>query len=169
MAVSTFAPDPSAPGGTLTLTLNGKVMAVWDAMDHLGRVVPNGFYHLVITQALADGTQVVLNRAVYVNPHAQKAQIQLSAYPNLVSSGAPVQVSASVEGNPAEGADLIKIYAMNGELLKTLDLVNGQAVWDLTNKEGKQVASGLYFIVFDVLDPATRAEAHKAVKVVVLR
>ena len=167
--ISPFAPDPSAPGGTLTLTLNGKVMAAWNAEDHSGKVVPNGFYHLIITQELTDGTQMALNRSIYVNPYAKTAQIQLSAYPNLVSSGGPVNISASLEGSPAEGADLIKVFAMNGELLKTLDLTNGQAVWDLTNREGKTVASGLYFIGFDILDPATGTDAHKIVKVVVLR
>lgn len=153
----------------MTLTLNGKVMAVWNAMDNTGKLVPNGFYHLVITQSLTDGTQIVLNRGAYVNPYSKTAQVQLSAYPNLVFSGAPVQVSATVEGSPAEGSGLVKIFAMNGELLKTLDLVNGQAVWDLTNREGREVASGLYFIGLDVADPATGAEAHKIVKVVVLR
>ena len=169
LTVSAFAPNTSTPGGALTLFLNSQVMAVWNATDDGGKVVPNSFYHMVITQALTDGTSIALNRGVYVDPYTQTAQVQLSAYPNLIYSGGSVQVSASVEGSPAEGAGLFKVYAMNGEFLKTLDAVNGQAVWDLTNKEGRQVASGVYFIGFEVMDPVTEAKAHKTVKVVVLR
>jgi flagellar hook assembly protein FlgD len=169
LTVSNFTATASAPGGSLTLTLNGKVMVVWNATDSKGKVVPNGFYHLVITQALTDGTQIALNRGVYVNPYSQKAQIQLVAYPNLVTSNATVQITAMLEGSPADGTGLVRVYALNGERVKTLDVVNGQAAWDLTNEEGQQVGSGLYFIGFDVMDPKTGADAHKIVKVVVLR
>jgi hypothetical protein len=169
LTVSNFTAGTSGPGGSLTLFLNGQVLAEWNATDSRGKVVPNGFYHLVITQALTDGTQIALNRAVYVSPYSQKAQLQLVAYPNLVTSNGAVQITASLEGSPANGAGLVRVFALNGERVKTLDLVNGQAAWDLTNEEGKEVGSGLYFIGFDVMDPKTGADAHKIVKVVVLR
>jgi len=145
------------------------MVAVWNATDHDGQVVPNGFYHLVFTQAMTDGSFTVLNRGVYVNPYSQRALVQLTAYPNLLYSAGTVQVTASVEGSPADGKGLVKIHAMNGELVKALDLSNGQGAWDLTNRKGETVASGLYFISLDVMDPTTGAEAHKTVKVVVLR
>lgn len=144
-------------------------MVVWDATDDDGRVVPNGFYHAVLTQALTGGGFIVLNRAIYASPYSHTAQVQLVAYPNLLYSGGTIQVTASVEGVPANGRGLVKVYAMNGERVKDLDLSNGQGVWDLTNGKGETVASGLYFISLDVMDPVTGAEANKTVKVVVLR
>jgi hypothetical protein len=169
LAVLAFVSGTSGPGGSLTLTLNGQVLAVWDATDSRGQVVPNGFYHLILTQTFTDGTQIVLNRGVYVDPYSQATEAQMLVGPNVVHPGATVEVSGQVEGNPVEGAGVFKVYALDGELLKTLDAVNGQASWDLTTREGKQVASGLYLIVMNVMDPKTNSPATKTAKVAVLR
>ena len=38
----------------------------------------------------------------------------------------------------------IKIYTIAGELVRTIEGVNGQATWDINNESGKRVASGVY-------------------------
>jgi hypothetical protein len=169
LTVSTFVPNPSGPGGTLTLFLDGQVMAVWDATDNGGKVMPNGFYHLVLTPTFTDGTQVALNRGVYVDPYSQTARVQMLVEPNFIHSEGTVQISAVVEGNPVQGAGVFRIYALNGELLRSLGAVNGQAAWDLTNREGQPVASGIYLIALNVMDPKTGSPANKTAKVLVLR
>lgn len=58
--------------------------------------MPNGFYHLIITQAFTDGTQVVLNRGVYVGPYSQATRVQMVVEPNLIHSEGTVQISAVV-------------------------------------------------------------------------
>ncbi len=169
LTVSSFVPSASGPGGALTIYLNGQVLAVWNATGDNGQVVANGFYYLTLTQTLTDGTQVVLNQAVFVDPYAQTTRVAMTVAPNLVYSGGLVQIAAQVEGSPVQGAGAFKIYTVNGERLRALDAVNGQAAWDLANGEGEQVASGLYLIVLDVMDPVTGQPAHKIAKVVILR
>jgi hypothetical protein len=169
VTVSKFTPLTSSPGGTLTIYLNGQVVAVWDAKDMDGRVVPNGFYHMTLTQAFTDRSQEVLNFAVYVDPRSQVSSVNLVAQPNITHTDGNILFSGMVGGKPVSGANVFKVFTLNGELVKTLDAVNGQAVWNLTNLKGEKVASGLYLISLNVMDPLTWTPAHKTVKVVVLR
>lgn len=53
--------------------------------------------------------------------------------------------------------------------MRSLGAVNGQATWDLTNREGQPVASGIYLIALNVMDPKTGSPANKIAKVLVLR
>lgn len=169
LTVSSFVPNPTAPGGTLSLGLNGQIIATWNATDHDGQVVPNGLYQLVITQAFTNGTTTTLERSVYVSTYNRTSQVQMTARPNIVLNGAPVSLTASVGNQPVQGAGVFKVYATDGELLKTLDAANGQGVWDLTTLRGGKVVSGLYLIALDALDPQTGIPVRKAVKVLVLR
>ena len=169
LGVSNFIPDPSGPGGTLALTLNGQPLASWNATDHNGRVVPNGFYQLVVTQAFTDGTSSVLERSVYVSPYTHISPVQMAVQPNFVANGGPVRLSAVVGGNPVQGSHVFKVYAVDGELMRALDAVNGQATWDLTSLSGEKVGSGLYLVALDMKDPQTGIPLQKAVKLVILR
>jgi hypothetical protein len=39
----------------------------------------------------------------------------------------------------------VKIYNLKGQMIKTLNILNGSKVlWDLTDRNGKGVGSGLY-------------------------
>lgn len=96
-------------------------------------------------------------------------QVQLSAQPNIAYFGGTIRLLATVEGNPVNGSHILKLYDTSKELVKTLDMSGGQAVWDLTNSVGQDVASGLYLIVLDTVDPQTGSPAQKVIKVVVLR
>ena len=169
LTISNFAPNPSHPGGTLSLGLNGQTIATWNATDHDGHVVPNGFYQLVVTQAFTDGTTSTLERSVYVNPYTHTSPVQMTAQPNIVTNGASVRLVASIAGNPVQGTGVFKVYATDGELIKALDAANGQVVWDLTAFSGQKVVSGLYLVALDMKDPQTGMPLRKAVKVLVLR
>jgi flagellar hook assembly protein FlgD len=169
LSISSLSLNTTGPGGTLTFSLNGQVVASWDTTDTRGNIVPNGFYHFIITQSFSDGTQTVMERSLYIAPHSQTAQIQLSALPNIAHSNDTIHLTGVLEGSPVNGPGVIKIYDITQQLLKTLDMSNGQVDWDVTDKAGQKLASGLYFIVLDVTDPVTGSEAHKIVKVVVLR
>ncbi len=169
LTVSTFVPNASGVGGILTLSLNGKVLAFWDATDSNGKVVPNGFYHLVVTQVFTDGTSLQLQKTVYVGPLSRTAQVQLSAQPNIAYAGGTIHLLAVVDGVPVNGSHVLKLFDTNREAVKTLDMSDGQAVWDLTSAAGQEVSSGLYLIVLDTVDPATGNPARKTIKVVVLR
>jgi flagellar hook assembly protein FlgD len=169
LSISSFSPNSTRPGGALTVSLNSQAIATWDGMDKGGNVVPNGFYHFVITQTFSDGTQTVMEKSLYVGSRSQTSQVQLTALPNLVHSGDTIHLTGLVEGTLVDGAHTIKIYNISRELVRTLDMAAGQADWDLTDNQGANVASGLYFIVLDVMDPITGSEANKIVKAVVLR
>jgi hypothetical protein len=169
LTVSSFIPNASGLGGTLVFYLNGKTLATWDTTNNDGVVVPNGFYPLVLTQVFTDATSAQSQTTVYVGALSRTAQIQLSAQPNIVTSGGTIRLLAMVEGVPVSGSHVLKLYDTSRELMKTLDMSGGQAVWDLTNSVGQDVASGLYLIVLDTVDPQTGNPAQKVIKVVVLR
>lgn len=169
LTVSSFAPNPSGLGGSVALFLNGKTLTTWNATNNNGTVVPNGFYHIVVIQVFSDGTNAQYQTTVYVGTLSRTAPVQLSAQPNIITSGGTIRLLAMVEGNPVTGPGVLKLYDTSGELMKTLDMSGGQAVWDLTNAAGQGVASGLYLIVLDTVDPQTGQPAQKVIKVVVLR
>jgi hypothetical protein len=169
LTVSSFAPNASGLGGTLVFSLNGKTLVTWNTTNNNGTVVPNGFYNLVLTQVFTDGTSVQLQTTVYVGTLSRTTQVQLSAQPNIAYSGGTIRLLGTVEGNPVTGNRVLKLYDTSKELVRTLDMSGGQAVWDLTNSAGQEVASGLYLIVLDIVDPQTGTPAQKVIKVVVLR
>jgi hypothetical protein len=153
----------------LVLFLNGKTLATWNATDNNGTVVPNGFYHLVLTQTFTNVTSAQYQTTVYVGTLSRTAPVQLSAQPNIVTSGGNIRLLGMVDGLPVTGSRVLKLYDTNRELIKTLDMSGGQAVWDLTNAVGQEAGSGLFLIVLDTVDPQTGSPAQKVIKVVVLR
>lgn len=150
--------------GSVTFTLDGAACAAWDGRDDHGGPVPLGFYHLAITQTFLDGTQALFEKSFYWGNHAPLPAVVLTAAPNLVVAGGAVHLSALVEGHPVDAPGGVKIYALSGEFVKGLDLVAGQADWDLTNGQGGSVASGLYLVVLDVQD-SHGDPARKVIKV----
>jgi hypothetical protein len=163
---SAFAPNLSGPGGLFTLYVNGQVFALWDAKDKAGKVVPNSFYHLVLKQRLADGAAVLLETDVYVA--SRDSTLSLSAVPNIARTGEVVRLNASFGSGPAPDGSPVKVYAVSGELVRTLALLGGQASWDLANDQGNPVSSGVYLFCLDVMDGEGRA-VRRVVKAVVLR
>ncbi|HEY5037659.1 MAG TPA: hypothetical protein VIJ93_01150, partial [bacterium] len=169
LTVSTFTPDPSGVGGTMTLFINGQMFATWDVLDKEGKIVPSGFYHLVVDQTLTDGTAVTLAKDVFVSSLSQVSAVQLMARPNLAHAGDTITLLASFVGGPADGRSQIKIYAVSGELVRTLALLNGQVQWDLTNDSQQKVASGIYVVVLDGVDLTTSRNVQKTIQVAILK
>jgi hypothetical protein len=72
--------------------------------------------------------------------------IVLYAFPNPVFSEGALNISFSAENQKDVSA---KIYNVKGQLVRVIDAGNSQnglIVWDLKDKNEKQVSSGLYFI-----------------------
>ena len=78
-----------------------------------------------------------------------------------------VQIIASFAGVPADPASTMKIYAISGELVRTLAVSGGSATWDLQNTDGQSVVSGIYFVVLDGRDPNLGRKDTKVIKVLV--
>jgi hypothetical protein len=169
LTASAFVPDLSGLGGTLSLFLNGQPTAVWDARDEKGQVVPNSFYHVVVEASFTDGTKALLELDVYVGARGKLSAIQLKASPNVAHAGDTVTLSASFGSAFADSRSRAKIYAANGERVRTLTFTGGQVAWDLTNEGGQPVATGLYLVCLDGVDLGTGQPAHKIVKVAVFR
>jgi flagellar hook assembly protein FlgD len=167
--VSSFTPNSTGTGGTLTFYVNGQAVATWDATDKNGKTVPNSFYHLVLDQRLTDGTLALRAKDIFISTASQTSSIQLLAYPNIAHAGDVLHLSVAFGVNAADGRSNIKIYTVSGELVRTLALSNGQATWNLTNAQGQTVSSGIYLIVLDGVDVNTGNRATKVIKVVVLR
>jgi hypothetical protein len=163
--LSAFVPNASGLGGAITIFINNQPVAVWNAIDSNGQLVPNGFYHFTIIETTADGNKVVLARDAYISDQIGSAGLQLSAIPNLAHPGDQVMILASFAGTAPESQSRIKIYDMAGELTQTLTLTNSMTTWNLTNTAGQVVGTGLYFAVFDGNDPNSGNPVRKAVKI----
>ena len=149
--------------------MNGQAIATWDAMDKDGKLVSNGFYHLVLRQKFTDGTSARRERDVFISSNSQTSSAQLYASPNIANAGDTVRLSAAFGVNAADGRSTLKLYTVSGELVRTLTLSAGQASWDLTNTQGQTVSSGIYLIVLDGVDVNTGNPASKVIKVLVLK
>ena len=167
--MSHFTPSSTGQGGTLTFYVNGQAIATWDATDKNGNRVPNSFYHVVLEQRVLDVSLARRERDIFISTTTQTSAVQLLAYPNIAHTGGSISLSAAFAGNPADSRSNIKIYAVSGELVKTMELNSGQASWDLTNSQGSLVSSGVYLIFLDGVDVNTGNSASKVIKVVVLR
>lgn len=168
-AFPAFSPNPEGAGGTLTVYADGVVLAVWDAKDKNGAVVPNGFYHVVIHLRLADGTDLLREKDIFIHDQGSAARGQLTVEPNLAGAGELVRIFATVGEQPAGDGSQIRIYTVGGELVKTLAMAGGQSIWDLTTGRNQPAASGLYLVVLRARDPATGAPVTQTAKVVVRR
>ena len=164
-SLSLFIPSPSGLGGAITIYLNNQPIAVWNALDAKGHLVPNGFYHFTIVENTPEGTTVVLARDAFIDAETGASGLQLSARPNRAHTGDTVTILASFSGTAPDSQSKIKVYDIAGELLKTLDLSNGTATWDLSNQTGQAVGTGLYLAVFDGTDPGSGNPVRKAVKI----
>lgn len=166
--LSSFVPSPSGLGGTITIYLNNKPVAVWNGLDSKGQLVPNGFYHFTIVENLPGGNTVVLARDAFIDAESGTRGLQISARPNLAHPGDTVTILASFSGTPPDAQSKIKIYDIAGELLATRSLSNGAASWDLRNLTGQEVGTGLYLVVFDGNDPVSGTPVRKAVKIILI-
>jgi hypothetical protein len=166
MSLSTFTPNPTGPGGTISILLNGKVVAVWTAVDSAGNFVPNSYYHFVILETTADGNTVQLERDAFISTFHGES-VTLVVMPNLVHPGDFVKFNASFAGVPADSQSKIKIYTIGGELVQTLGLPAGTASWDLKNLGGQMVSTGIYIAVLDGRDPASGIKLRKVAKILV--
>jgi hypothetical protein len=85
----------------------------------------------------------------------------------------PGQVRLLFTHLPPEGK--MRIYTVAGRFVQELswdptDLTaNGDLFWDMTTREGNEIAAGLYIFVVEARDPATGQTVKKAGKFVVIR
>lgn len=153
MSLSPFAPNPTGPGGTITVYLNNQVVGTWNATNDNGTYVPNGFYHFVLQEHTNSGDVVQLERDSFISTFHGQA-VSFTALPNVVHPGDTVLFNASYAGIGADQQSKIKIFTVSGELLQTLSLSGGAATWDGKNNIGQELASGIYLAVLDGIDPA---------------
>jgi hypothetical protein len=70
-----------------------------------------------------------------------------SIYPNPSNNSLEISISGLMNVND------IKIYNITGKLVNTIPAIRGNYHnWDLHDKQGKEVSSGIYFIVADIDD-----------------
>jgi hypothetical protein len=169
MSLSNFVHNPGGPGGTLSILVNGSVIAAWDVRDKDGKIVPNSFYHINLVLNFSDGTQLIFTQDIFLTPNINGSAIQLVAGPNIAAQGTIVRISASYGGIPADSRSKIKIYTLDGEMVKALSITNGLTLWDLTNSTNSGVASGLYLAVLDGVDVNTGNLVRKTIKIIVLK
>jgi len=135
-------------GPNITISDADPVDIDQDGTDELLCRTANGFvlYRLDTSTAIDDELVVV------------PEDFDLKAYPNPFNS----RVNLSIHG--AGGAPMvISIYNINGQLVRSLLAVNGEATWNAVNDKGQPVSSGLYFA------SVNSVESAKTVKIVFLK
>ena len=166
MVLTSFIPNPNGPGGTISVELNGQVIATWDVTDMNGQLVPNSYYHFVLLETTPDGNTVQLERDAFIATYHGEA-VSLLAWPNTGKPGDTIKFTATFAGIAADNQSTIKVYTTSGELVRIAPLSGGTATWDLTNLNGRQVSSGIYIAVLDGKDPASGQKLMKTVKILV--
>jgi hypothetical protein len=94
--------------------------------------------------------------------------VSLIAMPNLAHSGGIIHFFASFGAASANERSSLKIFAVSGELVQIIPILEGAAYWDLTNRNGQISASGIYLAVLDGVDPVSGVSIRKAVKLMVI-
>lgn len=159
-------PDPGTPG-VIVFVLSDGTRIVWDGRDAAGAPVPNGVYTVRVTDRLPDGRESVTTAGfAYTRPFMDV--IESAA---LVPNPATESVWLSYRLASTAAIVDVRIYNVAGELVfKTT--VNGAARqyrWDLRNADGRRVTDGMYIVVLDALDPATRSRDRQMLKLAVTR
>jgi hypothetical protein len=168
LILSPFVPSASGQGGSVTVSLNQQVVTVWDIRDNHGHLVSNGVYQVLVEEK-SGANSYFYSQNISIAAMGQTSKAVLKAAPNLVHSGDQVQLSATIDGQPAGAPAVIKIYTLFGELVRTLPISGGQATWNIQNHANAAVSSGLYFVVLDGVDGITGQPIEKSTEIVVLR
>lgn len=166
MTLSSFNPNPNGPGGTISIYLNGQVIATWNVTDTAGNLVPNGFYQFLVLETTSNGNVVQLERTTFI-PTYHGETVSLLVLPNIGHPGDILRFIASFAGIPADNQSKIKLYTVAGELVQTLGITAGTASWDLRNPNGFTVASGIYIAVLDGIDPTSGQKLTQIKKILV--
>lgn len=135
-------------------------------MDDNGKYVPNSYYHFVMRENAGTGNTVLLERDAFIAPFHGDL-VSLTALPNVCHAGDVVNISASFSGTPADGQSTIRVYAVSGELIRNLSIANGVTTWDLRGANSQTVASGIYLLVLEGINPTSGQKSYKITKVLV--
>ena len=136
-------------------------------MNVNGSLVPNGYYYFAFETTDNAGNKVVFKRIAFVMTYHNQA-VSLAAIPNVAHPGDMIHFFASFAAAPADEQSRLKIYTISGELVQVLSISGGTATWNLTNRGGQILASGIYLAVLDGMDPVSGVKMQKTVKVMVI-
>lgn len=137
-----WSPQPYNPGaGPLELS-GGAWSFDYDGMDASGAVLRNGVYLFVLESAQGSSSASVKFQVTVLGDGAQGIS-QLLAAPNPVHAGS---VSVDIQWQPATQAVELKIYDLNGGLVRDLGTGPSPASWDLRSGGGTKAADGIYII-----------------------
>jgi hypothetical protein len=98
-------------------------------------------YHFrVISKDLNDNTGTSTDGTFYTGGGPGGTKV----YPNPASLSIGIPITFKFSGSA--GGE-VKIYALNGKLVKSLTASSGEKAWDFTNQDGEKVAKGVYLYI----------------------
>jgi len=136
--------NPLNPGGS-TIASNGQniafVNASWGSNGILWYTdanLENGqSYEVALAPSdVMFGSQVVSNQ----DHNSVEPVFQVTTYPNPTSH----KLNFSLEGN-TRGENSVVIYNLKGQIVDRFTSLDNTFSWDLNSKEGRRLASGIYF------------------------
>lgn len=149
-------------GDGMVIELSDGTRLVWDTRDSGGRAVPNGFYTVRVVSTGPDGKmRVATDTIALVRPY-EKLLASARLVPNPAREG--VWLAWTTASPLAEVS--IRVYNLAGELVFKEGMQAGTASyrWNLRNRQGTRVVSGLYIVVFEARDPLMNRTDRRLVR-----
>ncbi len=154
--------EPGSPtDGSLVITTNNGVTAVWDGRGSNKTMVPNGNYFIEVHSTDGKGGETMIITSVLVVNNAKLAAPRVWAYPNPLTGGTKL---VTFQGSTAGLSLSVKIYDLAGELVTELRGAGGssQATWNAAG-----IASGLYIAKTEQKDSNDNVIARQTLKILV--
>jgi flagellar hook assembly protein FlgD len=151
---------------TLRIWADGLFDNLWDGTDENNKLVASGQYYIVTTSTDRINRTTTVTKAVTV----QRALIQvvdgMRVSPNPARDTVQLWARSRIAGAEVNA----HVYTVTGELVAKLTFGNSDVVtWDMTNRSGERLASGVYLIVILAKDPETGQTQRRIIKLAVLR
>ena len=154
-------------GVPVTVLLTDGTRLAWDGKDESGRNAPNGIYHVRVTAIQPDGRMKVSIETFTLTRPYERLVEEAVLVPNPAREAAWIGFRLASMSSEVE----VRIYNIAGELVHR-GSASGMARsyrWDLRNRSGIMVTSGLYVVVLEANDPARGAKDRAIMKLAVSR
>jgi len=156
----TFSESPFIADGSSLLNIidmNGNIIGQWNGRDDNGNMVYPGTYRVKVTTN--NEYFVIEDIAVVAEDSLEAAVVQVRYSKDSIEFFIGAQAYWQK----------VKIYNIDGELIKTLYPADGatSAVWDMTTAGGARSSNGIYIAVIELKNTTTGNSVRRIAKLAV--
>jgi flagellar hook assembly protein FlgD len=153
----------AASGNTVSIVSSNGMTLVWDGRSDSGAIVTNGRYQIEVHVTDGKGGEQVITRAVIVeSANDPISSGKVYAAPNILTGGT---TTTRVKVDSTTPYTLtVQLYDIAGELLKRQ---TGTAGTNYVDVDVSSLASGLYFIVTDLVNATGGLEGKQTTQIII--